>query len=119
VSDAHGLLVVNTGTNEVGDFLTLGMSPTAGTLTPDAQTLYVSDSAAGHIVPVAIAVRQAQRPITVGQDPRTSRLTPGGDILLVVDAASNDLAVIRAKTSSLITLIPVGTKPRDLAIKVF
>jgi hypothetical protein len=29
------------------------------------------------------------------------------------------LAVIRAKTSSLITLIPVGARPRDIAIKVF
>jgi YVTN family beta-propeller protein len=55
----------------------------------------------------------------VGSAPRTSRLTPGGDILLVVDTASNDLAVIRPKTANLITLIPVGSKPRDLAIKVF
>jgi DNA-binding beta-propeller fold protein YncE len=121
VSNAHGLLVVNTMTNEVGDFLILGMSPSAGTLAPDAATLYVSDSAAGHIVPVAIQVRQVQRPITVGQDPRTSMLTPGGDMLLVVDAASNDLAVIRANTPTprLVTLIPVGQSPRDLAIKVF
>jgi YVTN family beta-propeller protein len=40
-------------------------------------------------------------------------------MLLVVDTASNDLAVIRVKTSSLITLIPVGSHPRDLAIKMF
>jgi DNA-binding beta-propeller fold protein YncE len=47
-SDAHGLLIVNTEANEVGDFLLLlGMSPTAATLTEDAQTLYVSDSGAG------------------------------------------------------------------------
>jgi YVTN family beta-propeller protein len=66
-----------------------------------------------------MATRQVLRPITVGSAPRTSRLTPGGDILLVVDTASNDLAVIRPKTANLITLIPVGSKPRDLAIKVF
>ena len=53
-SNAHGLLIVNTETNEVGDFLLLGMSPGAATLTADSQTLYVSDSAAGHIVPVSI-----------------------------------------------------------------
>ena len=78
----------------------LGMSPSTGTLTPDAQTLYISDSAAGHIVPVAIGVRQTEPPIQVGQMPGTSLLTPGGDMLLVVDAASSDLAVIRAKTAA-------------------
>jgi DNA-binding beta-propeller fold protein YncE len=115
------LVVVNTSTNEVGDFLILGMSPSAGTLTGDAATLYVSDSGAGHIVPVAIGARQVQRPITVGQDPHTSLLTPGGDILLVVDSASNELAVIRTNTPTprLITLIPVGQRPRDLAVKIF
>jgi YVTN family beta-propeller protein len=46
-------------------------------------------------------------------------LTPGGDMLLVVDATSGDLAVIRAKTGSLITLIPIGSHPRDLAVKLF
>jgi YVTN family beta-propeller protein len=40
-------------------------------------------------------------------------------MLLVVDASSNDLAVIRAKTGGLITLIPIGSHPRDLAVKLF
>jgi YVTN family beta-propeller protein len=40
-------------------------------------------------------------------------------MLLVVDATSNDLAVLRAKTGGLITLIPVGSHPRDVAVKVF
>jgi len=51
--------------------------------------------------------------------PAQVQLQAVDDILLVVDAASNDLAVIRPKTANLITLIPVGTRPRDLAIKVF
>ena len=97
----------------------LGMSPTAGTMTSDGQLLYVSDSAAGHVVPVAIGLRQSAPPISVGQDPGMCLLTPGGDMLLVVDAASNDLAVLRAKTGGLITLIPVGMRPRDVAVKVF
>ncbi len=117
--DAHGLLVVNTQTNEVGDFLLLGMSPVAGALSADGATLYATDSAAGHIVPVAIGIRQVARPIAIGQSPVTADLTPGGDILAVVDTASDDLAVIRTQTSSLITLIPTGPQPRSLAIKVF
>jgi YVTN family beta-propeller protein len=117
--DAHGLFVVNTQTNEVGDFRFLGMSPMAGALSADGATLYATDSAAGHVVPVAIGNRQVAHPITVGQSPVAAELTPGGDILAVVDTSSDDLAVIRTKTSSLITLIPTGPQPRSLAIKVF
>ena len=131
-SSAHGLLIVNTQTNEVGDFLLLGMSPGAAALSEDVQTLWISDSAAEHVLRVAIQTRQIipPGPIAVGQAPRTCALTPGGDMLLVVDTASNDLAVIRTKTlpanslvmsppQSPITLIPVGSRPRDLALKVF
>ncbi len=120
-SGTHGLVVVNTQTNEVGDFLLLGSAPAAATLTADSQVLYVSDFGAGHIVPVAIGVRQAGKPISVGQGPHTSALTPGGDMLLVVDTQSDDLGVIRANepTPSLVTLVPTGSSPRDLAIKLF
>ena len=129
-SSAHGLLIVNTGTNEVGDFLLLGMSPTSAIFAPATQTLYVSDSAAGHVVPVSVDTRQVGRPIQAGESPGTCGITPGGDILLVVDFSSNDLAVIRTKTlppgpaglsppRPPTALIPVGSHPRDLAIKVF
>jgi YVTN family beta-propeller protein len=46
-------------------------------------------------------------------------LTPGSDLLLVVDTQSNDLAVVRRDTGGLITLIPVGQRPRDIAVKEF
>jgi YVTN family beta-propeller protein len=68
---------------------------------------------------VGIEVRQALRPIRVGDRPVACRLTTGEDILLVVDAGSNDLAVFRTFTNSLITIIPVGHEPRDVALKSF
>jgi hypothetical protein len=50
-------------------------------------------------------------------------------MLLVVDQISDDLAVVRSLATSsagvssppggLITLIPVGRHPRDLAVKMF
>ena len=131
-SSAHGLIVVNTQTNEVSDFLLLGMSPTSAALSEDTQTLWVTDSAAEHVVRVAIQSRQIipPGPIAVGQSPRTCALSPGGEMLLVVDTGSNDLAVIRTNTlpaasavlsppQSPITLIAVGPRPRDLALKTF
>ena len=128
-AQTHGLLIVNTQTNEVADFLLLGMSPTSGALARSTGTLYVTDSADGDVVPIAIDVRQVARPIRVGQVPDTCGLSPGGDMLLVVDTGSNDLAVIRTRTApspsaisppqSPLTMIPVGQRPRDLAVKIF
>jgi YVTN family beta-propeller protein len=97
----------------------LGSAPGQGVLTSDSAFLYVSDSAAGRVTPIQIASRLVQRPIPVGQCPGICRLTPGDDLLLVVNEESNDLAVIRTRTHSLLTLIPVGQHPRDLAVKVF
>jgi hypothetical protein len=38
---------------------------------------------------------------------------------MVANEASHPLAVICLRTHSLITLIPVGSRPRSLAIKLF
>ena len=81
--------------------------------------LYVSDPAAGRVMHVAIGVRRVLPPIPVGQRPGVLRLDPGEDLLLVINEGSNDLAVVRVRTRSLLTMIPVGSRPCDLAIKVF
>jgi len=124
--DSHGLQVINTWTYEVGDYVVLGSAPTRGALLPDASQLFVSDTAAGRITPVDIYTRRVSRPIPAGQSPMSLRFESVGNgerpnLLLVVNEASGDLAVIRVRTDnqSLLTIIPVGDHPQDLAIKLF
>jgi YVTN family beta-propeller protein len=125
--EAHGLQVINTWTHEVGDYMVLGSAPTRGLLSADGNTLYVSDSAAGHVIPVDIANRRVMRepgtgkefPITAGQSPGVMRFDPQENLLLVANQGSGDLAVIRVRTNSLLTMIPVGDQPRDIAVKLF
>ena len=128
--EVHGLVILNTQTNEVAEFLLLGLAPSQAVLTADAAMLYASDSAAGRVIAVNIFNRQVITTVSVGQNPGAIALTPDEDIVLVVDQDSNDLAVLRTRSilqqagatappSSLITLIPVGRRPRDLAIKGF
>jgi hypothetical protein len=92
--------------------------------------LYLGDSAAGRIVALDTAYRSLGNCATaanqsscasVGSRPGVTRLVPSGDLLIAVDEASNDLAVVRVRQQALdlITLIPVGNSPRDLAIKLF
>lgn len=125
--EAHGLQVINTWTHEVGDYMVLGSAPTRGVLSIDGNTLYVSDSAAGHIIPVDIQNRRVIRdpgtgkefPITAGQSPGVMRFDPDENLLIAVNQGSGDVAVIRVRTNSLLTMIPVGDGPRDLAVKLF
>ncbi len=125
--EAHGLEVINTRTHEVGDYMVLGSGPTRGVLSGDASRLYVSDTAAGHVIPVDVANRRVIRepgprkefPVPAGQSPAALRFDPNESLALIVNQGSGDLAVIRVLTNSLLTMIPVGDHPHDLAVKLF
>jgi YVTN family beta-propeller protein len=123
--EAHGLQVINTETHEVGDYMALGSAPTRGVLSADANRLYVSDTAAGRVTPVDIYNRRIVRdpgqgfPVPAGDAPVALRFDPEENLLLVVSQGSGDLAVIRVRTNFLLTMIPVGNHPQDLAVKLF
>jgi YVTN family beta-propeller protein len=123
--EAHGLQVINTETHEVGDYMVLGSAPTRAVLSADASLLYVSDTAAGRVTPVDIFNRRIVRdpgkgfPIPAGDAPGALRFDPAENLLLVVSEGSGDLAVIRVRTNFLLTMIPVGSHPQDLAVKLF
>ena len=104
----------------------LGSSPTHGLLSQDATELFVTDTAAGRVAPVDIYNRRVGRPIPTGQMPEALRFDASGpdvkpNLLLVVNQGSGDLSVIglRAGSQSLLTMIPIGAEPHDLAVKLF
>ena len=123
--EAHGLQAINTWTHEVGDYMVLGSAPTRGVLSEDASLMYVSDTAAGRVTPVDIFNRRIVRepgkgfPVPAGDAPGGLRFDPAENLLLVVSAGSGDLAVIRVRTNFLLTMIPVGDHPQELAVKLF
>jgi len=127
--EAHGLQAINTWTHEVGDTMELGSAPNCGVLSADASLLYVSDLAAGRVTPVDIVNRRIPRPspaepgrgflIPAGDTPVALAFDPNETLLLVVSQASGDLAVIRVRTNSLVTMVPVGDRPEEVAVKLY
>ena len=124
--EAHGLQVINTWTHEVGDYVMLGSGPTRGVLFPETGELFVADSTAGQVTPVDITNRKVSRPIPAGGTPSVLRLDSTDadrkpSLLLVMDQVQGELAVIglRGDNPSLLTMIPVGDRPQELAIKLF
>lgn len=124
--DANGMTVLDTWRNEIGDTRILGSSPTQGIYTPNGDLLFVADAAANQVLPVLAEFRQPLRAIPVGQRPVNARFTDDERLLLVVNEGSEDLTVISGLTQALnqrqtppFTMIPLGSRPRDLAIKLF
>ena len=54
-----------------------------------------------------------------GEGPDALAFSKAGDLLFALDAHSGDVAVIRTSTHSLLTLLPAGTQPNQIAIKAF
>lgn len=124
VPEAHELVIINTWTHEVVETVVVGSLPMRGAISSDGAMLYIADAAAGHILALETAYRSLQNadaPVIVGSRPGPSELVPGGDLLVTVDEGSNDLAVVRIRNNvlTLVTLVPVGPAPSDLAIKLF
>jgi YVTN family beta-propeller protein len=130
--ETNGITIVDTWMHVVSENRVLGSAPSQGVLDETADganpTLYLADPPANQIRPMQMQSRTALRPIQAGQRPVTARLSPAGDLLLVVNEESEDLAIIRtqmapakspAQRDPLLTFIPLGRHPRDLAIKVF
>jgi YVTN family beta-propeller protein len=117
--DTHGLTVINTWTNEVGDFLLLGANPVAGVVTGDGGLLYACDAAAGRVAVVNLSYRELLGSAPTGQGPVACALGLEERLLLAVDAESGDLAVIAREGPHLVTLVPVGKQPDSLAVKLF
>jgi YVTN family beta-propeller protein len=105
--------------------MVLGSAPTRAVLSSDASLMYVSDTAANRIIPVDIVDRRLDRdpnkgfPVPAGQSPSALSFDPQENLLLAVDQGSGDIAVIRVRTNYLVTMIPVGLSPNDLAVKLF
>jgi YVTN family beta-propeller protein len=110
---------IDTSTNEVGGAYFIGTHPVWGLIASDDSTLYVSDFDADALGVFSIDDGQLVGSSRTGGGPDALAFSNEGDLLFAVDARSGDVAVIRTSTHSLLTLLPAGDKPNDIAVKAF
>ncbi len=128
--DGGEMLAVNTGSNsltiitsytdEVAMTMPVGNAPVEALVTRDSARAYVANSASDNITVVDIENRKVVAAVPAGSGPFRLALTPDERFLLVLNARSHDMAVIRADANpiSLVTMLPVGMAPSDIAVKV-
>ncbi len=111
---------IDTSTNEVGGAYFVGTHPVRGLFAADDSTLYISDFDANSLGVFSVDDGQLLpvQPHT-GDGPDALAFSKSGGFLFAVNARSGDVAVIRTATHSLLTLLPTGVKPNEIAIKDF
>jgi YVTN family beta-propeller protein len=110
---------IDTSTNEVGGAYFVGTHPVRGLIAQDDSTLYVANFDADSLGIFSIDDGQLVGTSRTGDGPDAMAFSKGGDLLFAVDARSGDVAVIRTSTHSLLTILPSGSKPNEIAVKAF
>jgi YVTN family beta-propeller protein len=117
------VVIVSPYQTAVDETILAGRAP--GSMTVDADNLYVANPESGDLTVIAIADRKLMVKIPVGQDPVQVMLTPDGQYCLVLNRKSSDLSVIRvsklgsyqrSKAAPLFTVVPLGADPVSGAI---
>jgi DNA-binding beta-propeller fold protein YncE len=101
----------------VAETILAGRAP--GPLTATEQFLFVTSPSAGDVAVFDIVSKRLIAVAAVGAEPGFVAITPKDEYALVLNRQSGDMAVIRIgaitpnrrKTVSLLTMVPVGSKP--------
>ena len=140
--ESNNVSIIETTTNEVGSTFMVGNGPADVVITGDNTTAYVAGAGSGSVSVYAIdagrlicATRTAlpnsrsMCELPTGRDPEALALSPNQNFLLVVDRQDGAVSVIRtaplpggSKISAdraVVTIIPIGLEPRQIAVKAF
>jgi YVTN family beta-propeller protein len=110
-------------TPEVAETLLVGRNP--GPMAASNAFLFVASPSAGDVSILEISTRKVVAVVSVGSDPGFITVTPDDQYALVLNRQSGDVSVLRIATitktrdrrASLLTVIPVGSKPVSAAVR--
>lgn len=110
-------------TPQVAETVLAGHAP--GAMAASASLLFVANPAAGDVSILSIATHRVIAVAQVGSDPGFIAVTPDDEYALVLNRQSGDVAVLRLaaiqpnrfKSASLLTVIPVGSRPVSAAVR--
>lgn len=108
---------------EVAETVLAGRAP--GTMATSDSLLFIASSETGDLNILDIFTRRVIAVTQVGSDPGFIAVTPDDEYALVLNRQSGDMAVLRVaaiqpnrfKTASLLTVIPVGSRPVSVALR--
>ncbi len=110
-------------TPEIAETVLVGPNPSA--MAASQAYLFVANPSAGNVSILEINSRKVVGVVSVGSDPGFIAVTPDDQYALVLNRQSGDVSVLRVaaitknreRRASLLTVIPVGSKPVSAAVR--
>jgi YVTN family beta-propeller protein len=112
---ADGVGVVDLATRQVVRTIQSGQDPETFALSPDEQTLYVSNEETAEMSVVDIAKGVVRAHVKACEEPEGVTVRPGGNEVYVTCEGDNAVAVIDIPKMEQIAQIKVGPRPRSVA----
>lgn len=125
--DSDSVSDISTWTNEVAGTYVVGPKPVRGIVSSDASlaapgTLWISTFGTDSVAGYAIEDNRVEMSVRTGTKPDAIAFSADQHAMLVVGTGSADVAVVRTQktvTPDLVTMLPAGAQPNDIAIKAF
>ncbi len=114
---------IDTYRNEVGGTYLIGSKPSRATISDDGSSLWVTNFGADSVSLYGIDDGKLISGVRTGSAPDAIAFSHDEHLLLVANSGTGDVAVIRTQSKSgnpeLVTMLPAGGHPNDLAVKAF
>ena len=115
-AEGNSLWAVDTATGEILARVPVGQGPTHPIPSPDGERVYVTNTDEDSVSVIDTGTWQVEDTIRGILEPHDAELTPDGRMLYVATAGDNTMTVVDTETLQAVKSIPVGSKPRGLAI---
>lgn len=113
--NADGIGIVDLSTRKVVRTIQSGQDPETFALSPDEQTLYVSNEETAEMSVVDIAKGAVRAHVEACEEPEGVTVRPGGNEVYVTCEGANSIAVIDTQKLVQVAKIPTGPRPRSVA----
>jgi YVTN family beta-propeller protein len=111
---ADGIGVVDLATRKLVSTLPSGQDPESFDLSPDGETLYVSNEETAELTVLDVTSGFVRGRAHVGREPEGVTVRPDGKVVFVTSEADSEVTVVDAETRTVLAHIPTAARPRSV-----
>jgi YVTN family beta-propeller protein len=113
--NADGVGIVDLAARKLLRTLPSGQDPESFDLSPDGETLYVSNEDAAELTALDVSSGTVRGKAHVGREPEGVAVRPDGSVVFVTSEQDGEVTVVGARDLTVLAHIPVAPRPRSIA----
>jgi YVTN family beta-propeller protein len=111
---ADGIGVVDLATRKLVSTLPSGQDPESFDLSPDGQTLYVSNEETAELTILDLTSGFIRGRVPVGKEPEGVTVRPDGKVVFVTSEADSEVTAVDTETRAVVGHMPTAARPRSV-----